>query len=101
MRNCEVTFLHEVRAKEMIVHGDVSGDFLVEGPFILHPGATLTGTITARAIKIHDGGQVRGQFRVLDGVTEGMTQMTAKWFWRCLNNSGKDQCRSVMFEPHA
>ena len=101
MRNCEVTFLHEVRAKEMIIHGEVSGDFIVEGAFILQPGATLTGTIAARSIKVHDGAEVRGQFRVLDGIMDAITPMTAKWFWRCLNDSGQERCRSVMFEPHA
>ncbi len=101
MRNCEVTFLHEVRAKEMIIHGEVSGDFVVEGAFVLQPGATLTGTISARSIKVHDGAELRGQFRVLDGVAESLTAMTAKWFWRCLNNSGNSACRTVMFEPHS
>lgn len=100
MRNCEVTFLNEVRTRELVVHGDVSGDFIVEGPFILQPGATLTGTIAARSIKVHDGGELRGQFRVLDGVTEAIKTMEPKWFWRCLNDSGRNECRSVMFEPH-
>lgn len=100
MRHCEVTFLHEVRAREMVVHGHASGDFVVEGGFILHPGGTLEGTVAARSVKVHDGGELRGQFRILDGVTESMTRSAPKWFWRCLNDSGREACRNVVFEPH-
>jgi Polymer-forming cytoskeletal len=100
MRHCEVTFLHEVRARELNVYGDVSGDFIVEGPCVLHPGATLTGTVCARAVKVHDGAELRGQFRILDGINEPMREAASKWYWRCLNDSGRDACRTVVFEPH-
>lgn len=101
MRDCEVTFLHEVRAKEMIVRGHVSGDFICEGPVTLESGSTLAGTLAARAVNVRDGAEILGQFRILDGVTDAITQLTPTWFWRCLNDSGKTQCRQVMFEPHA
>lgn len=101
MRDCEVTFLHEVRAKEMIVRGHVSGDFICEGAVILESGATLAGTLAARSVNVRDGAEILGQFRILDGVTDAITQVTPTWFWRCLNDSGKSQCREVLFEPHA
>lgn len=101
MRDCEVTFLHEVRAKEMIVRGHVSGDFICEGAVTLESGATLAGTLAARSVNVRDGAEILGQFRILDGVTDAITQVTPTWFWRCLNDSGKTQCREVLFEPHA
>jgi hypothetical protein len=100
MRDCEVTFLHEVRAKEMLVRGHVSGDFICEGPVTLERGATLAGTVAARSVDVQDGAEILGQFRILDGITDALTQLAPTWFWRCLNDSGKAQCRNVLFEPH-
>lgn len=101
MHDCEVTFLHEVRAKEMIVRGHVSGDFICEGLVTLQRGATLSGTLAARSVDVQDGAEIIGQFRILDGVTDALTQLEPTWFWRCLNSSGKTHCRSVLFEPHS
>jgi len=84
----------------MLVRGHVSGDFICEGPVTLERGATLAGTVAARSVDVQDGAEILGQFRILDGITDALTQLAPTWFWRCLNDSGKAQCRNVLFEPH-
>ena len=98
--DCEVTFLHEVRAHELIVRGHASGDFVCQGAVTLEPGSTLTGTVAARAINVRDGAELRGQFRIVEGISEAIAPVSTVWFWRCLNDSGKEACRTVMFLPH-
>lgn len=100
MRDCEVTFLHEVRTRELVVRGHVSGDFICEGQVILESGATLSGTVAARSVDIREGAELIGQFRILDHVTDALARSAPAWFWRCLNDSGKEACRGVMFQPH-
>jgi hypothetical protein len=98
LRECEVTFLKEVRAKQMIVRGHASGDFICDGPVMLDPGATLDGTVAARSIKIHTGGQMLGQARILDASAEPLSHWDQAWFWRC--DSGHAACQKVAFDPH-
>jgi Polymer-forming cytoskeletal len=98
--HCEVTFLHEVRAREVLVRGHVSGDFICEGAVVLEPGATLTGSIAARSVLVRQGAEIIGQFRILDAVSESILPPVQNWAWRCLNPAGKAQCRDVIFQPH-
>jgi hypothetical protein len=100
MPDCEVTFLHEIRTQELIVRGHVSGDFICQGSVTLEPGSTLTGSVAARSINVRDGAELRGQFRIVEGVSEAIAPISTAWFWRCLNDSAKDACRSVVFQPH-
>lgn len=100
LEGCEVTFLHEVRTRELIVRGHASGDFVCEGMVILEPGATLSGTVAARSVNVRDGAEIIGQFRILDHVTDALAKSAPAWFWRCLNDSGKESCRQVVFQPH-
>jgi hypothetical protein len=100
MPDCEVTFLHEIRTQELIVRGHVSGDFICQGSVTLEPGSTLTGSVAARSINVRDGAELRVQLRIVEGVSEAIAPISTTRFWRCLNDSAKDACRSVVFQPH-
>lgn len=97
---CEVTFLHEVRAHEMRIAGQVNGDFVCSGQLILEPGGTLTGTVAARSVDVREGAELRGQFRILEGELQPFVGKTVRWEWRCRNEDGKPDCTSLVFEPH-
>jgi hypothetical protein len=98
---CEVTFLHEVRAhKEVVIHGHVTGDFLCMGNFTLMPGASMSGSVAARGIDIRTGAEFDGVSRILGTVTEPIHCGQPVWFWRCQHPYSTPECRQVMFEPH-
>ncbi|MDB6137589.1 MAG: putative endonuclease [Verrucomicrobiaceae bacterium] len=97
---CEVTFLHEVRAREVIIAGNVSGDFVCEGAFVLEAGGSLSGTVAARSFKVREGAEMLGQMRIIEGALDPITAPAVNWFWRCQNGSGNPLCNAVMFEPH-
>jgi hypothetical protein len=97
---CEVTFLHEVRAREIRIAGHACGDFICEGPVILEPGGMLTGTVAARSLDVRDGAELRGQFRILEGPPQPFFNAAPRWTWRCTNPEAKPNCAQVVFEPH-
>ncbi len=97
----EAQFLHEVKAREIRIHGHAFGDFICDGPLILEPGGTLTGTVAARSLKVQDGGELRGQFRILEGDLKPFVTTQARWQWRCRNPNAKPACSQVVFEPHS
>ncbi|MBE7494454.1 MAG: polymer-forming cytoskeletal protein [Verrucomicrobiaceae bacterium] len=94
---CEANFLHEVRARSIEVRGRAEGDFLCHGPVTLHEGGTLSGRVSARSLNVRDGGNLLGQFRILDGELEPLEKPCNRWQWRC---EAGDACASVVFEPH-
>ncbi len=100
LRGCEVQFLHEVRAREIVIHGHVVGDFVCEGPLTLESGATLSGTVSARAVNVRDGAELLGQARILEGDLQPIVSSRPRWFWICENPMGKPACRRVVFDPH-
>ena len=97
---CEVTFLHEVKARAISVSGHVSGDFVCEGPVILESGGTLSGKVAARSLVVRDGGQLLGRFRILEGELGSFVKPVVRWHWRCAGEEGKRECAWVVFEPH-
>jgi len=97
---CEVTFLQEVRARSISVSGHVSGDFVCEGPVILEQGGTLSGTVAARSLVVRDGGELLGQFRILEGELGSFVKPAVRWHWRCAATDGRRECAWVIFEPH-
>lgn len=97
---CEITFLHEVRARSITVYGNASGDFVCEGPVTLEPGGTLSGTVAARSLVVRDGGELLGQFRILEGPLGSFVKPSVRWHWRCARATEDVACASVVFEPH-
>ncbi len=97
---CEVTFLHEVRARSIHVQGRAEGDFLCHGPVTLHAGGTLSGSVAASSLNVRDGGQLLGQFRILEGKPESFIKEVRRWHWCCRGEEGENACASVLFEPH-
>ena len=97
---CEVTFLQEVRARSITVAGHASGDFVCEGPVTLEKGGTLSGTVAARSLQVRDGGELLGQFRILEGKLGSFVKPAVRWYWRCVGAEGPRQCGGVIFEPH-
>lgn len=96
----EVTFLYEVKAREIIISGDAVGDFVCEGPVTLMPGGTLSGTVSARSVNVRDGGELRGKFRILDGPPQSFVTEVRRWQWLCRSDRRKEECDKVIFEPH-
>lgn len=96
----EANFLHEVRCRELRVAGDATGDFVCEGTVILLPGGMLDGTVAARSLKVEEGGELRGRFRILQGPPQPFVQETSRWQWSCRNTDPKPGCEHVAFEPH-
>ncbi|MCB1210064.1 MAG: polymer-forming cytoskeletal protein [Verrucomicrobiales bacterium] len=97
---CEVQFLQEVRANEIIIAGDVTGDFVCDGTVTLLAAATLTGSVTARALNVEDGATMLGRTRTLEGKLEPMNLGRPRWEWRCRRPDGRTDCARVVFEPH-
>lgn len=97
---CEVTFLQEVRARTITIAGHASGDFVCEGPVNLEAGGTLSGKVAARSLVVRDGGELLGQFRILEGKLDSFVKPTARWHWRCAGSEGHKECQGVVFEPH-
>lgn len=97
---CEVTFLHEVRAQEIRISGHANGNFVCDGRLILQPGGMLSGTVAARSVDVREGGELRGQFRILEGTLQPFVSEVERWQWRCQNTSGKPACADILFEPH-
>lgn len=98
--DCEVQFLHEVRAHDMMIRGHARGDFVCEGLLTLDKGATLNGTIAARAMDVRDGGELLGKARIIEGDLQPVVPAKPRWFWVCENPFGKPGCKRIMFEPH-
>ena len=96
----EVTFLHEVRAREVEIAGEATGDFVCEGPVTLMPGGTLSGTVAARSMQVKDGGELRGTFRILQGPPRSFVTEVRHWQWLCRSDRTKPECARVIFEPH-
>lgn len=96
----EVQFLHEVRAQEIIVNGHATGDFVCDGRLTLGSGATLTGSVAARAVDVKDGGELIGQARIIEGDLQPVKPMRRRWMWTCQNPIGKPNCARVVFDPH-
>ncbi len=97
----EVEFLYPVQSRSMRVCGHATGDFSCEGTVTIEAGGTLDGRIAARSVNVLEGGELRAQFRILDGQTlEPFAIAPERWHWRCQNPQGKPGCAAVMFEPH-
>lgn len=97
---CEVTFLQEVRARSITISGHAAGDFVCEGPVTLEAGGTLEGTVAARSLVVRDGGELLGQFRILEGDLGSFVKPSVRWHWRCGAADGRRECAGVIFEPH-
>ncbi len=96
----EVTFLHEVKAGEIQIAGNATGDFLCEGPVTLISGGTLNGTVAARSLQVEDGGELRGSFRILQGEPQSFFTEIRRWQWMCRSPRAKPECARIAFEPH-
>lgn len=96
----ELTFLYEVRAGAMRIAGHAEGDFVCEGTVTIEPGGTLDGKVAARAIQVREGGELRGQFRILEGTPESFTRGVTRWHWACRSTVQKADCSAVRFDPH-
>lgn len=97
----EVEFLYPVQAKAMRVCGHATGDFSCAGTVTIEAGGTLDGRIAATSVNVQDGGELRGQFRILEGSSlKPFVTKPERWHWSCKNPQGKPDCATVMFEPH-
>lgn len=97
---CEVTFLQEVRARTITISGHASGDFICEGPVTLESSGALSGKVAARSLVVREGGQMKGQFRILEGELGSFVKPTVRWHWRCAAAMTSEACAAVVFEPH-
>jgi cytoskeletal protein CcmA (bactofilin family) len=89
-----------VKAREIVISGDAFGDFVCEGPVTLMPGGTLSGSVVARSLKVHDGAELLGIFRILSGPPQSFITEIRRWHWLCRSDQRKVDCERVIFEPH-
>ena len=99
-RNCEVHFLREVRAHDVIIHGVAAGDFICDGCMLLNPGAVLNGTVAARSVLVRPGAELNGETRILEGPLPNLRPSAPLTVWRCANARGIENCKAVKFLPH-
>jgi len=99
-RNCEVHFLREVRAHDVIIHGRAAGDFICDGCMLLNPGAVLNGTVAARSVLVRPGAELNGETRILEGPLPNLRPSAPVTVWRCTNPRGKEDCKVVKLLPH-
>ena len=100
LRHCEVHFLREVHAKDLVIHGMASGDFVCDGSVVLNPGSVLNGTVAARSVHVRPGAALNGETRILEGPLPTLSRSSIVTIWRCANPRGTPKCRSVKFLPH-
>lgn len=97
----EVNFLYPVQTRAMRVCGHATGDFSCDGTITIEAGGTLDGRIAARALNVLEGGELRGQFRILEsGGLEPFVTRPDRWHWSCRNLAGKAGCLGIKFAPH-
>ncbi|WP_081891870.1 polymer-forming cytoskeletal protein [Verrucomicrobium sp. BvORR106] len=103
-RNCEVYFLREVHARDVIVHGHAVGNFVCEGCLLLNPGSVVEGTVAARSVMVRPGAILNGETRILQSAPESLAQESPSVAWRCANRSPnvklRAKCGQVMFRVH-
>jgi cytoskeletal protein CcmA (bactofilin family) len=63
-KKCEVQFLQPVHAGDVEISGQVTGHFYATGSIILHRGASLSGSATARTLTVEPGAMLNGQIAV-------------------------------------
>ncbi len=100
LKDCEVNFLKEVHAYEIIVHGTARGNFVCQGSLLLNSGATLFGTVAARSVLVRPGAELHGETRILQTDPQPLQSPAMNWVWRCHNPKGQFECRFVSFLPH-
>ena len=98
--NCEVHFLREVQAQDVVVNGVAVGDFVCDGSLVLNPGGVVCGHVAARSVLVRPGGELRGETRILQGTPEPHEMTSRFWTWRCLALPQTAACGSVAFLPH-
>lgn len=96
----EVQFLHEVRARDVVVHGIAMGDFHCHGSLVLYPGSTLYGRVAARSVDVRDGAELVGETTILDHLPTASENQPQVSLWRCKNPDAKPRCFAVAFSPH-
>lgn len=103
-RNCEVYFLREVHARDVIVHGHAVGNFVCDGCLLLNPGSVVEGTVAARSVMVRPGAVLNGETRILQSAPESLAQEAPSVAWRCANRSVnaklRAKCEQVVFRVH-
>lgn len=101
-QDCEVYFLREVRARDVIVHGRAVGNFVCDGCLLLNPGATVEGTVAARSVMVRPGAVLNGEARILKAPPESLASEPPSVSWRCVNKAAKTRarCGQVAFRLH-
>jgi len=98
--DCEVQFLQEVRTRELVIHGMVTGNFVCEGSVVLHPGAMLQGSVAAHSVIVRPGADMQGETRIFHGNLKSFGHATSSWIWRCENPQPRSGCKTVSFLQH-
>lgn len=75
-------------------------DFAREVATARNSRGILSGTVAARSLNVRDGGQLLGQFHILEGKLEPLVKTAARWQQRCANAENALGCSQVAFEPH-
>ncbi|MDQ3119616.1 MAG: polymer-forming cytoskeletal protein [Verrucomicrobiota bacterium] len=63
-RKSEVQFFRRVRVKSIEIRGHMTGEVIAETVVVVHRGATLDGSVTAKSISVEKGGVFSGQLMI-------------------------------------
>jgi hypothetical protein len=84
----------------MAISGDAFGDFVCKGAVALMLGGTLSGSLAALSLKVHDGVELLGSLRILSGPPHFLITEIRRWHWLCRSDRRKADFERVIFESH-
>lgn len=83
-KNADVSFLKNVTTGSMTVHGQATGNFVVNGRLHITSGGCVSGLVSARGIQLDPGGTLEAEARILkEAELHHLRQMPVTQLWRC------------------
>lgn len=92
--HAEIVFLKSVTATAMLVHGKVTGNFVINGRLHIPTGGVVSGLVSARAIQLDPGGTLEAEARILNATELAhIRPMPVPQVWRC---PAYPKCRATL-----
>lgn len=66
-KGANVTFMNPIRANEVEIQGNVTGNIFSSGPVLINAHGSVNGDVTARSVSIEPGGELNGAMNIIRG----------------------------------
>ena len=66
-KGANVTFMKPIRANEVEIQGNVTGNIFSSGPVLINAHGSVNGDVTARSVSIEPGGELNGAMNIIRG----------------------------------